>query len=111
MSYRMIKLSIVCLILAAAVIYLIYGYLFSGYKSVEINSKLLTTVEKMKKYRGYCYINDGIQIQPLKTEIGDKIHWFENFVRIGDKLVKDENTSFLTLIRKDSSYTFYSFGQ
>lgn len=79
---------------------------FGKFKETAIETNFDITVEKSETYKGYLYINDSLQIGSLFLYNDSSRIELEEFVQIGDRMIKTKGTEEISLIRDDSVYVF-----
>lgn len=102
-------LATIGLITSALIIYLIMNILLGSYTEVKTETAFSIEVLKIKKYKGFLYLNDSIKISPLCAQIELKCIDLYDYIKIGDKLSKKINDNTIILAREDKNYFFQPF--
>ncbi len=98
--------SLTCVVFFAFTIFIVMKVVFGKYKETTIKTNFDITIEKIDAYRGYLYINDSLQIGSRFLDTDSSRFDLEEFVRIGDRMIKTRGTEDISLIRGDSVYVF-----
>lgn len=95
--------------MSGLIIFLVMRVRFGRYKVTKIDTTFNITIGKIKTYRGYLYVNDSLQIGSLFMKKDSVKLSLDDFVQMGDRIIKNKGSYSISLIRRDSIYIFNRF--
>lgn len=98
------------LLLTAAIVFLIFTLQFrKKYSELLDDKKYDFTVQKIKKYRGYLYLNDSIQVPAYSLDSGTSKLELSSFLKIGDVFFKEAGKEEVTISRGEDTFYFINY--
>ena len=99
--------ALVGLIVSALLIFITIKVVLDGYEEIKLETVFRTKVEKIKRYKGYLYLDKSLKIPPRYRD--DNNLMLYDFIQIGDSLTKMKGGNIITLIRNGRAFIFHPY--
>ena len=105
-SKMRLKVASIIIIITVIVFLIFTFYVRRKYSQLLDNRSYHFTVQKIKKYRGYLYLNDSLQVPGYVINAGTSILDLSNFLKIGDKFSKEAGKEKIVISRNRDTFSF-----